>query len=297
LTAARDGLLVFTVADTGTGLPSHVADSVFQQEVATGDLRGTGLGLPSCALFCKVAGGYCRLKSTRPHLDDGTNGFTEFEFAVRGSVVRADVDDAVSTDLAAAVVNLPTTKTTSRGDANSTTSSPRECASTANASQPRVDDDDDDDDDSASTDVTDDDARLPENLTVVVVDDSSLNRTCVIRALARVQRETGAANWTFHQFETIEQAQPCLREIHDAEKKAVVCLDEQMGSRGGVMTGIQGTKWLLHDLHFKGIVISTSGDPDAGLAHIKLGAHYSWGKPLPKHEQILDDLLTAFAAT
>ena len=60
-----DGLLTFTVRDTGTGLPPAVVDTLFHHEVATGDVRGTGLGLPSCHLFCRAGGGTIQLKETK----------------------------------------------------------------------------------------------------------------------------------------------------------------------------------------------------------------------------------------
>lgn len=172
---ADDGLLVFSVRDTGTGLPPNVVDTLFRQGVATGatsgrDVRGTGLGLPSCDLFCKTAGGYIKLKGTRMQDDTGENGYTEFEFAVRGDVIRAD--HRRKADKPARVY-----------------------------------------------------ARVPDDVAVVVVDDSALNRICVVRSLTKVQEESGAEDWTFAQFETVEAAQPYLRDIHAANKPAIVCLD------------------------------------------------------------------------
>lgn len=88
--------LVFTVRDTGAGIPAEIATTIFDREVATGDHRGTGLGLPSCALFCKTGGGYIKLEATRRQDDSGDNGFSVFKFAVAGIVVGDDVsiDDA-----------------------------------------------------------------------------------------------------------------------------------------------------------------------------------------------------------
>lgn len=205
--ATDDGLLVFSVRDTGTGLPPKVVDTLFRQGVATGatsgrDVRGTGLGLPSCDLFCKTAGGYIKLKGTRQQDEKGQNGYTDFEFAVRGDLVRADRRGKPLPPPLESAVDVGTI--------------------------------------------------VPDDVVVVVVDDSALNRMCVVRSLTKVQEQTEAAGWTFAQFETIEAAQPCLRDIHAANKPAIVCLDvrsfpafaahaaqEQMGSRGGVLTGIQ----------------------------------------------------------
>ena len=56
-------------------------------QVTTGDARGTGLGLPSCLIFSEAAGGYCKLVATSPQDSAGNGGFSEFEFAICGSIV------------------------------------------------------------------------------------------------------------------------------------------------------------------------------------------------------------------
>lgn len=43
------GELVFSVRDTGQGIPEHIIRRLFVEEVSTGDVRGVGLGLHSCA--------------------------------------------------------------------------------------------------------------------------------------------------------------------------------------------------------------------------------------------------------
>ena len=256
LRSTSGGSLVFTVRDTGTGLPTAVVDTLFEHEVATGDVRGTGLGLPSCALFCKAGGGYIKLTGTRQQ-DAATEGFTEFEFAIAGIVVGFDGD----------------------------------------VENPRAPE-------SATTVATPDIVMLPDNVSVVVVDDSALNRKIIIRTLTRAQDDARASGWTFAQFETLESAQPFLKDHHDDH--TIVTLDvrppfsfslvsqENMASRGGILTGLDGTRWLLEDIDFRGIIISTSGDPDVGLKHLDLGAHLNWGKPIPKLQKVIDDLIAAF---
>lgn len=253
---ARDGRLVFAVLDTGAGLPQKVAAKIFSHEVATGDHRGTGLGLPSCALFCDTAGGYIRLKATRRQDTAGSNGFTVFEFAVAGTVVGC-----ASVDAQESFRPISTIKA-ARPDPP--------CEVVA-------------------------DSTLPDEVTVVVVDDSDLNRKCILRAVQKVARSVGARGWHYEQFETVEASQLCIRELHAQGRRAIVCLDENMQSRGGVMTGTQAARWLLEDLHFCGIVISASGDPLAGQAHLDHGAHLVWGKPLPKSAVLHTDLVDAFA--
>lgn len=177
-----DGLLVFAVTDTGTGIPQHVVDNLFRHGVATGTYRGTGLGLPSCALFCQAVGGFIRLKETRLQDEHGQNGHTCFEFGITGHVVRADrrPRDLEKGDMLHVEVKV---------------------------------------------EESDDDPGVPDDVVVIVVDDSALNRRCVLRSLQQVEREAGARGWTYSQFETIEQAQPFLQETHDANKHAIVTLD------------------------------------------------------------------------
>mmetsp|Transcript_9300 Transcript_9300/g.23668 ORF Transcript_9300/g.23668 Transcript_9300/m.23668 type:complete len:193 (-) Transcript_9300:241-819(-) len=131
---------------------------------------------------------------------------------------------------------------------------------------------------------------------VVVVEDSPLNRNILIRSFKKVEATIGGADWTFSQFETVEQAQPYIRLIHEACGRVIICLDENMGSRGGVLTGTQCTRWLLNELNFRGIIISTSGDPDAGRSHLALGAHCAWSKPYPLVVTMLEDLRAAAKA-
>ena len=88
---------------------------------------------------------------------------------------------------------------------------------------------------------------------------------------------------------------PFFRGLQDSSK-VIVTLDENLESRGGVLRGIQGTRWLLHELDFSGIIISTSGDPDVGKEHLQEGPNVmNWGKPLPKFETMLDDVTKALA--
>jgi len=109
-----------------------------------------------------------------------------------------------------------------------------------------------------------------------------------------VQKELGANQWEYKNFENFEDAMPALRKIHQGKQQCIVTIDEQMASSGGVMTGLNGTCWLINDLKFQGIIISSSGDVDIGDEHIKLGAHLNWGKPLPSLQQMISDLSLIF---
>mmetsp|Transcript_16426 Transcript_16426/g.20132 ORF Transcript_16426/g.20132 Transcript_16426/m.20132 type:complete len:586 (-) Transcript_16426:896-2653(-) len=83
--------LFFRVSDTGVGIPFAIRDQLFcDADVARADLRGTGLGLSSCEVFARAAGGYIRLVKTV--VQDATNehGSTVFEFCLNGQVIHND---------------------------------------------------------------------------------------------------------------------------------------------------------------------------------------------------------------
>jgi len=183
---------------------------LFRTEVATADNRGTGLGLPSCALFCETAGGYIRLDVTRQQDAMGRNGFTRFVFGISGQLVRAD-------------------RRASAARADNLARRQDYVELVAVASPP-----------AALKAAPADPKSLPDNVAVVVVDDSALNRKCAVRSLQRCQAASGANDWEYSQFETFEAAQPFLLKMHEADKLVVVCVDENMDSRGGVMTGTMG---------------------------------------------------------
>lgn len=87
----NNGMLHFAVSDTGRGVPSDIAARLFQEQVATPDCRSVGLGLASCAVFAKAAGGTIELERTHvPTLDDPTPGGSTFCFSLPGYVVVGD---------------------------------------------------------------------------------------------------------------------------------------------------------------------------------------------------------------
>jgi len=262
----HNGLLIFRIRDSGIGLPPHVEKNLFRKEVVTGDNRGTGLGLPSCALFCKTVGGYIKLVETQQQNEICENGFTEMEFAVAGKIIR--VDERSERNQECSTAACPTLQ-------------PSESIASELSELP--------------TPTIPLSVKFPDDVSCVVVDDSGLNRKFLVRSLKKVAKATAVKGWTYIEFETIEASMPFIRKLHEDQKDAIVCLDENLDSRGGVMTGIQGTKWLIQELGFRGVIISTSGDPEAGFAHIKLGAHCNWGKPYPHYDIMMTDLQNTFA--
>ena len=90
-------LLLFSVKDTGRGIPEDIKIRLFKEEATSADVRGVGLGLMSCRVFAEAIGGACWLQSTRTYLETETPG-TEFRFALPGCIVTggANTDDDVS---------------------------------------------------------------------------------------------------------------------------------------------------------------------------------------------------------
>lgn len=213
--SSPDGLLTFRVSDLGSGVPANLRDTLFETE------GGVGVGLPSCALFCQVAGGYLRLLDSRVETER-MSGFSVFEFAVKGTVVQPEA--------------VPPT--------------------------PIYDN----------------------NLKVVVVDDSNFNRKCVIRSLTKVL----GPDVSFTQFDTVEAAQPFLR-TKAKDKGLIVTMDNDLSTRGGKLTGSDCIRWL-SSIHFRGVIISVSGDSEIGVTHRALGAQLAFGKPLPPQRVIKTSL-------
>lgn len=222
----RDDLLVLRVRDTGQGIPADICEQLFRSEVATGDLRGTGLGLPSCYLFCEAAKGYAKLVSTSTNGDTGTT----FEFAILGNVVS--VEDSF-------------------------------------------------------VEVVTESKALPDDVHVVVVDDSGMNRRAVVNSLTKVSK-----HWTFAEYPTVEAAQPELGTLRGPHN--IVVLDNNMASKGGVKTGTDAIHWL-NSVGYQGCIISASGDTEIGHYHTTIGAHFAWGKPVPQTPKILAHLAEHFA--
>ncbi|KAJ8605744.1 hypothetical protein CTAYLR_008472 [Chrysophaeum taylorii] len=138
------------------------------------------------------------------------------------------------------------------------------------------------------------DPGLPDFLRVVVIDDSGINRRCLINSLDKARALAGATQWTFDEYETIEAAKPVLRMLA-SDPKVVVTLDENLQSRGGVITGSQAIRWLKSECAFVGVIVSASGDPEVSELHLQLGASVAWGKPAPQPAVAKSDLETCFS--
>eukprot|EP00633_Aureoumbra_lagunensis_P000564 CAMPEP_0197294900 /NCGR_PEP_ID=MMETSP0890-20130614/33852_1 /TAXON_ID=44058 ORGANISM="Aureoumbra lagunensis, Strain CCMP1510" /NCGR_SAMPLE_ID=MMETSP0890 /ASSEMBLY_ACC=CAM_ASM_000533 /LENGTH=728 /DNA_ID=CAMNT_0042770577 /DNA_START=77 /DNA_END=2263 /DNA_ORIENTATION=+ len=263
--SSNGDLLVFSVEDTGTGLPPLVLENIFKTNdgCITGDNRGSGLGLPSCAVFCKAANGYIKVKETHRQDDKGNGGMTKIEFAVRGTVISksfpADTSKLVrvgkSLDdhpIEQPISLLPKQETTYQEDSSTT-------------------------------------KKIP----LVVIDDSEVNRKCIVRSLQKISSLLNITWYPIDQFETIEAACFRIEQLHASKTFAIISLDQNLESRGGQLTGTDAIKWLINELNFFGLIISASGDPLAAGDHLKLGAHIAWCKPLPKKDKIYQDVYNA----
>jgi len=322
-TTERGGRLYFSVSDTGTGIPSYVVANLFKTEVATGDIRGTGLGLPSCILFAKTAKGHIRLRSTRVQNETGVGGFSVFEFCVYGKIVRVD-SYASSTDIVSTQVDPQETQYTNHSIKQNSNQCPEKVKSIPQENNIQTHECIQKKEAASSEHKTDEEIKpprrpeqkqkqkpqapllndiddtnksiIPDTLTIVIVDDSALIRNCLKRSFKRIQKEqVGSNDWSYAEFETIEASQQYICQLHETNTMAIICLDENMDSRGGKLRGIQGTRWLIEDLGWRGIIISSSGDPDVGEAHLELGAHLVWGKPIPKKDKMSEDLIAVFS--
>ncbi len=58
----KEGLVLVTVADTGTGIPDHQLDRIFRPFFTT-KTRGTGLGLAICQKIMQAQGGSITVSS------------------------------------------------------------------------------------------------------------------------------------------------------------------------------------------------------------------------------------------
>lgn len=106
-----DGRLIFAVRDTGMGMPASVASRLFREEVASGDVRGVGLGLVSCAKFAQSIGGDCWLEYTKPTTPQSPkDGGSEFRFSLPGKIVRTHrIRNTLPTDTDVAASAVPAT--------------------------------------------------------------------------------------------------------------------------------------------------------------------------------------------
>jgi len=271
--------LVFQVCDNGIGIPEAIRNKLFSSEVTTGYSRegSAGLGLPSCAVFARCAGGYVHLVSSTcaenySSLLNRDRG-TVFQFAVQGQILNSQhlfKHSHTEFNFSQFIIDE------ARIDTCSNDAFPM---NTPQSSDP----------------TTEDDAikAFPNNLTVVVVDDSAINRRCVIRSIRSASKNLcTTSNFSFIEFETVENAQPQLLRLA-SETNVCLTLDQSLESRGGKLTGSDALRWL-NEINFSGCIISASGDAEMGHIHTRLGAHFVWGKPLPPVRVVEADLRLFF---
>ena len=271
--------LTFRVSDTGSGIPESIKPRLFNSEVATADSRGTGLGLPSVKLFASAVGGYAKLISSTTQDSNG------------GEIVKTeDVDDDVMSLRRFSPRGQKHPRNTAvfcRNSLNRTISSSPTTSS-------------EDDSDAATTnrlsshgDESSASSVLPKKAQVVVLDDSQINRRCIIMALRKAAKLADAHDWTFTEFENAEASRSFLEALKD-HFDVIVTVDENMQSRGGTMLGSELIRWLRQNCHFKGLIIGASGDTAASACQLANGANLNFGKPLKKAALIRDDLETTF---
>lgn len=224
------GTCVFSVRDSGRGVPQTTADRLFVEEVASGDCRGIGLGLVSCARFAQAVGGRCWLHSTQLHQG------SDFRFALPWRVIDT---------------------------------SPRSARR----------------------------RTLPPNLAVFIVEDSPLIRKSIKAKLEKVKAklDDGLESFTYVEFATCEAALESIDDILSAAPNALITVDQNLASAGGILLGSDLISTLVAR-DYQGVIASVSGDADCDHGHVAAGAHVLLGKPLPSVDAIFQALADAFAA-
>jgi len=269
-----------------TAGPSSADDEVLD---ATDDaLVLGGSGLAAARLLCEAAGGYLRLAASREA--------TVVDFALRGRDVSGDPSSYATTcgahhhEKVSEANDEDSRESSSRGDrrqpmARSLQGRPRRMppppTGPPSSSPPKLAPPPQDDDD---------DGTLPDDVRVVIVEDSLLNRKTLERRVRRAQ--AGAAGWTYEAFATVEAARPRLAALA-AQQRVLVTLDHDLAGGGGVLTGADALLWL-RSIDFAGLVVSASGDDGIGDEHRALGADLAWGKPGPTVGAMRADLVAHF---
>ncbi|KAJ8605743.1 hypothetical protein CTAYLR_008470 [Chrysophaeum taylorii] len=251
------GQLLFSVRDTGRGIPNALKRRLFREEVASGDVRGVGLGLISCKTFAEAVNGDCWLENSSVDLlDDSNDTGTEFRFRLPGQII---IPTKTLT-----TTNTTTKASEARGDA----------AVRSEAQDPQC---------AASF--------VPRTVSVIIVEDSKMIRKSIISKLRAVAKRLDVT-FTFVEHETVESVIPTFSTFVD-EEDVVVTVDHNLDACGGVRRGSDLVEMLV-SAGFKGIICSASGDESSGVEHERLGADIIWSKPLPPITKMQDSLVHAF---
>lgn len=121
---------------------------------------------------------------------------------------------------------------------------------------------------------------------IYVVDDSALFRKLIARKLVSALNLQRFVD--IREYETVEDALSAMR--HSANGKtpgscSIVCVDENLQSKGGKLVGSDLIAYLTHH-KYEGLIVSVSGDVSANKRHLELGAHVILGKPFPTAEDL-----------
>ena len=117
--------------------------------------------------------------------------------------------------------------------------------------------------------------------------------TIVCTRLGYTTKETKASLWEFYEFDTVEKILPHLNDVKEKGRDAVVLVDQNLDSKGGILTGSDLIRALV-DASVGGVIVSASGDDAIHHEHQRLGAHILWTKPLPKVDTIFEDLAATY---
>jgi len=308
-------VLTFAVRDTGRGIPASTAAKLFTEEVASGDVRGVGLGLVSCKRFAEAVGGRCWLHATRAVTPEAPTGGSEFRFELPGRLIDEDATTLTGPGVVVATAeeeeDHPSSSSTTPCWTTTAEDHQAWCSARRRAHHH--------DDDAAegrpqnggpvpaaprrppSGDDDEPGLLFPRELRVFIVEDSALIRRSItakleqIRArLAKEHREAPTTRLRVREFATCEALlASALDDVLDAGPSGLVTVDQNLESAGGNLLGSDLIRTLAAR-RFAGLVVSVSGDADTEELHRSLGAHLVLGKPLPRTDRIFDALAAEY---
>jgi signal transduction histidine kinase/CheY-like chemotaxis protein len=240
-----DGLVVLYLEDSGPGIPAEKRGALFEKFQSSLDVlsQGTGIGLSLCENLTHLLHGDIRLDET---YDSGVKDSPGARFVIRLNTPPLSSEDVLQP---------------SKGDAIS--------KSGEFVHQ-------NDGNDEVSTVVV----ELPENLSVLFVDDDRILRKLFSRSVAKA-----APTWTIHEAANGETA---LRMV-DLEAYDLIFMDQYMASTEKQLLGTDTIR-ALRAKGFKNRICGLSAN-DLEQSFISAGADCFVLKPIPCERSLLEGLL------
>eukprot|EP00977_Amphora_coffeiformis_P019677 scaffold7386_cov160-Amphora_coffeaeformis.AAC.7 len=272
--AVVGGQVHLSVDDSGPGIPVNKRKHLFQkyQESLDTLCQGTGMGLCLCKSLSELLGGSLELDDS---FDSGIEGCPGSRFVVKLNCSPIMMEDDENSNVApphlATSFSTPKTAESIEKTAESSPYFDRKTAVSAPESVAKVPLQDEED--AAQH-------RLPENLSVLVVDDDTILRRLITRTLKRV-----APSWDITQASNGETA---IR-LADDHKFDIIFMDQYMASVEKQLLGTETSR----ALRAKGVTARICGLSANNMeqSFLEAGANAFLQKPIPCNaEQILEEL-------